>query len=1023
MRKKMSKFTYSPNQEKALSLARENMIVSAGAGSGKTAVLVERLYRIFTTGKTATNEVLALTFTNLAAREMKERIKDKIVEKGGDSRLNDEIDVADITTFDTFALKILKKYGYYLNYDKNVGNLDETIALAKLKIYFDEQLDVLFNEQNKEFIRFYEKYFHRDKLDQLYEILFSFHRLVSLKIDPLSFIDSYLDNYYSLEAFETYYHDFNGLIIDYIRKIASLIKQLENSKQIDKYENFLSIAGSILTLDELSAKAEQIKYQRALPDRNGEFPGDKAINEQINKLFAALHGLRAFTGKNDLYANFLIEKEEVILLIDIYKKAYLKLEQFKQTFNVYTFSDIARLAYSLVLLPHVAEELKNQYKYILIDEYQDTSDIQEAFVAAISNNNVYQVGDIKQSIYAFRNANSELFASKFAKFKKGEGGVAVSLNDNYRSRPEVLNDINAIFSEVMTRDLGGASYRQEHIIGIGNKDYRDHEQKDGKYGLNVYNYIPEERELRKKEEIEAQIIINDIQEKLANGYKVFDGKNKMLREATYGDFTILINKKGHFEVFEKMFRENAIPLLVEKDEKLTDQKVLIALRSALTLFSSYCKHEQPESQVFRRAAASFLRSFVIEYTDQQLLDLFNPNPSLFPFDPVLMKFKALADEHHDKTPGEVSRLLVNTFKIDEALFKLKDILISTNTLTSLLDRIDDYSSFNFTLDEVINEFTTKREEDEKGSVERFTSAINAVKLMSIHASKGLEFPLVYFAGLQNKIVYPEKTYMVTPDHGFVFKTNDLPNFNYYLYYAKQSKSIISEQMRLLYVAATRAKEALYLIHANVQDKVVKELSSAKMLFEIFYASNYYRQKVTNVSTIPIKAIINTKQKEDHLLSAPSFREINLSFKGEEKVVTVVNAEQNILDRGTLLHRYFEMYDFKTKDLSYIKLSSDVKILQNLIAHPIFKNATNENVYREYTYFDETSKQLKIIDCFIIEKNQITLLDFKLTTVDKEEYRNQVKTYASYLKRAFKSKIKAYLVSLTLLQFEEVAINE
>jgi ATP-dependent helicase/nuclease subunit A len=181
-----------------------------------------------------------------------------------------------------------------------------------------------------------------------------------------------------------------------------------------------------------------------------------------------------------------------------------------------------------VCIPKVQNELRNQYEYILIDEYQDTSDIQEQFIQKIANNNVYMVGDIKQSIYAFRNANCDIFREKYARYRTGKEGKKVDLNDNYRSRPEVLNAINAILNELMTEDFGGANYKREHQINQGNKKYDKFKVPNQKVGLEVINYtIPKKNKdeplanesIRKSFEYETEYIVRDIERKIKKNIK------------------------------------------------------------------------------------------------------------------------------------------------------------------------------------------------------------------------------------------------------------------------------------------------------------------------------------------------------------------------------------------------------------------------------------------------------------------------------------------------------------------------
>ena len=170
--------------------------------------------------------------------------------------------------------------------------------------------------------------------------------------------------------------------------------------------------------------------------------------------------------------NFIIAIIIFNYFIIISKRIDLKVDAYKHDYQVFEFIDINRFAIKLVKeFEDIRNEISAKYKMIMIDEYQDTSLIQECFIEQISNNNVYMVGDIKQSIYRFRNAVCDIFKDKYTNYSNNNGGVSIDLNKNFRSRKEVLDDINFMFKQIMSLDMGGADYRASHIIEYGNKKY------------------------------------------------------------------------------------------------------------------------------------------------------------------------------------------------------------------------------------------------------------------------------------------------------------------------------------------------------------------------------------------------------------------------------------------------------------------------------------------------------------------------------------------------------------------------
>ena len=232
-----------------------------------------------------------------------------------------------------------------------------------------------------------------------------------------------------------------------------------------------------------------------------------------------------------------------------------KLNKYKETNNMYEFTDIAILAINLVENnPEVKKELMSRFNEILLDEYQDTSDLQEKFISCISNNNVYMVGDIKQSIYRFRNANPYIFKNKYDAYSLSNGGIKIDLMKNFRSRREVLENINEIFNHIMDDKIGGAEYQNGHQMIFGNTTYEENGKTDNNYNFEFYNYTYDKNGKFKREEIEIFLIAKDIKEKVNSNYQVYDKDKGILRNITYNDFVILMDRSKNFSLYKKNIR-------------------------------------------------------------------------------------------------------------------------------------------------------------------------------------------------------------------------------------------------------------------------------------------------------------------------------------------------------------------------------------------------------------------------------------------------------------------------------------
>ena len=265
----------------------------------------------------------------------------------------------------------------------------------------------------------------------------------------------------------------------------------------------------------------------------------KLIKERISSLIKEVKKLCIYENVEEIKTGILNTKVYVSTILKIVEQLDRKTMEYKFSNDCFEFNDIAKLAIKIVEENEfVRNELKYKFNEIMIDEYQDTSDLQDLFISYISNNNVYMVGDIKQSIYRFRNANPKLFQEKYDNYSDNNGGIKIDLNKNFRSREEVLNDINLIFNIVMDFNIGGADYKKSHQMIFGNSLYNEKGFNNQNNNLEILNYTYDNEKGFTKQEIEIFIIAQDIKKNISKKYQVFDmelGKN---RDASYSDFAI-----------------------------------------------------------------------------------------------------------------------------------------------------------------------------------------------------------------------------------------------------------------------------------------------------------------------------------------------------------------------------------------------------------------------------------------------------------------------------------------------------
>ena len=564
-------------QQLAVDLEGSNIIVSAGAGSGKTAVLSERVIRKLKDGVDI-RDILILTFTNEAAGEMSTRIRKKMKKAGLDEQLA-FLDQAYIMTFDAFALNLVKKYHYILNMSKNIGVIDASIIDLKKKKFLEEIFLSLYEEKNSNFLEMINNFTRLDD-DTIVEAILNINECLDLKYDKDKYLDSYINNFYS----DTYV---NKIFDEYFMYVKELSLKLEDL--VLSIENFMDDASYEKVYDTLSKLFRPNKYDDLYRYKDVTLPkfmkldsdGIK-IKEEIKDTFSELKEL-IYYSEDELKSYYLDTKKYVEVIIEIIKMLDEKVNKYKYEHNAFEFSDIAKLAIKIVAEHEdIRLELKNKFNEIMIDEYQDTNDLQETFISFLENDNVYMVGDIKQSIYRFRNANPMIFKEKYDKYTNNDGGKKIDLLKNFRSREEVLFNINEVFAPLMTKDIGGINYKESHAMIYGNLAYIKKGSNSNNNYMDILEYHNEDKKFS-NDEIEMFIIADDIKKKVESKYQVYDFDLEKNRGITYNDFCIILDRGSKMNLFKKVFEYFNIPMQIYKDSNLMDADDIYIIKNIINL--------------------------------------------------------------------------------------------------------------------------------------------------------------------------------------------------------------------------------------------------------------------------------------------------------------------------------------------------------------------------------------------------------------------------------------------------------
>lgn len=1012
-----------------------NIIVSAGAGSGKTAVLSTRVVEKIKKG-VHINELLILTFTNAAAGEMKERIKKKIKELNMPEEL-DLLESSYITTFDSFALSIVKKYHYILNIPKNLTITDSSILNLQKKKILDEIFDAYYEENNNpKFIKLIKDFCFKDDKNLKKSIL-SLANKLEIRTDKNKYMVSYFEKYYQENSLKGYIELYKNILKENIEALFLEVELQSNYFEQD-YEKKILDSIAILkeesSLDELLARINNVKIPSS--PRNSE-EETKIARKKISDILNDLKKLCTYGYEEEIINDIKKPKVYLEIIFEILEKFFKLLEEYKNTFYCYDFNDIAQM--SLKILKenqNIKEELKYFFKEIMVDEYQDTSDIQEEFINLISNHNVYMVGDIKQSIYRFRNANPYIFKNKYDNYSEEKDGIKIDLLKNFRSRSEVLDDINTIFNPIMTNNIGNAEYTVSHQMVFGNTSYIEEGLTSQKYHMDILEYDLKDKNFS-KEELEFFAIAQDIKDKIKQKYLIFDKDKKELHEAQFDDFCLILDRNSSFNLAKKIFEYFSIPLCLYKDEVLNEDIDIYLFKNILTLLIAM-KDKNYQGD-FKYAFTSILRSYLFETNDNDIFDYFNGKPF---YDSLLWKkLYPLSQNINHLSLKELTEQILNSLDFYSKTRIKGNVLESEIRFHTILNISENLSLLSYDIYDFKDYLTDLLESDELIKFNTGTNSSNAVKIMNIHKSKGLEFPICYFCGLyktfskedlKGNIIYDTSLPIFIPDRTDGIKENILK----LLIQNKMVSEDVSEKIRLFYVALTRAKEKMILLLPKCEeteelkeDGIVYESirkkydSFASMLNSIPKTLNFYKKEI-DISHLNLSKdyLLIKENKKEIQKNAEKINLIPFHFPKEEinqnsfskKINELISKEEERnVELGLKVHEMFECLDFKDFQPELIDNPFIRELAIHLYQEPIFKNADSALFFQEYEFIYETNNEEKhgIIDLMIEHDDHIDIVDYKLNDITDAHYLEQINGYKNYISSKTNKPIHLYLYSI------------
>ena len=906
--------TWTDDQWKAIWAKDRDILVAAAAGSGKTAVLVERIIQKILAKEDGINvdELLVVTFTNASAAEMRHRIGEAleraISADPGSYHLRKQLSLlnrASISTLHSFCLEVIRKYYYLIDIDPGFRILDDTEG----ELLRDEVLDELFEEEygkegNDSFYRLVDT-FTNDRSDAaLQDMIRKLYDFSRSHPDPDAWLGKLVEMYEVDE--EDHIDDLPFIealkfdILLGLKGAESLFQQAyEMSKEpggpAPRAENFLddlAIAERLSSSFQTSwsegyAQFQGIKFTRLKPCKGEEYDSGlveeaKALRDKGKKMIEKM-AEDFFARKPETYLKDMRKmKGTVESLVEAVRGFSKKFNALKNEKGVVDFADLEHFCLEILTDREVtvneglhpsfaAKEYRKQFKEVLVDEYQDTNLVQESILGLVtadgeSKGNLFMVGDVKQSIYRFRLAEPNLFLGKYNRFTPlgNDTGMKIDLSRNFRSRQEVLEGTNFLFKQIMGVNVGDIEYDHEALLVKGASypedekypiemaiiDQSDDERAPSEGAEDYEGLIYDEADLEKSV-VEARYMAQKVKELIGEGKQIYDPKAGRYRTLQYRDIVILLRSMPWAPEIMEEFKKHGIPIYANLSSGYFEATEVAIMLSLLKVI------DNPYQDI---PLVSVLRSPIVGLDEEGLAEIRIHSKTGSYYEAVQrytsQKQSEITNEQvHERLNEFLSNLTIWRTKARQgALAELVWQLYRDTrfydfaggmpggkqrqaNLRALYDRARQYEETSFRgLFRFLRFIDRMRERgDDLGAARALSEQEDVVRMMTIHSSKGLEFPIVFVAGLsrQFNLMDLNQPYLLDKEFGFSSKYMDpekrisYPSLPQLAFKRKKRLETIAEEMRVLYVALTRAKEKLYLIGTvKDADKSINQWKSA-----------------------------------------------------------------------------------------------------------------------------------------------------------------------------------------------------
>lgn len=889
---------FSPKQLEIIDARDCNVLVSAAAGSGKTTVLVERIVQRILRDGIDIDRMLVLTFAKAAAGEMKERIAaaiNKAIEADpANERLQKQAALiynAQITTIDSFCLSIVKNNFAEIGIEPDFRLATEAEMTFIIDEVLDDTIEEILADRNIEHIEdFLNRFESKDSIKKIKAGIMGTYKEASKAPFPFDYLEEHRHDY-DAKSFEEL------LTTDWMKELCIEIdKGIENSlnqavslrefcdkngpveyipiieKDIEQIRSIVLAKGYTGKYELLSGKIEWTRLANAKNCDETAKEYAKNVRETYKKAVSKI-ATAYFSVNPDKLIKRMQENSLVMnALADATTLFMTRLESEKRKRKLITFADMEHMALRILLKKEngvyvpsqTAIDYRSQFDELMIDEYQDSNYIQEALIHSISGEDDgrydrFMVGDIKQSIYRFRNANPDLFAGKYHQYTKDTGKLRrIDLSMNYRSRDSVIDYTNTVFERIMDEELGGADYNDDSRLYRGGEFAAT--ECDTKAELLL---VHEDRECGlNAEELEALLIARKIHDLIEN-YQVQDKITGDMRPCRYQDIVILLRSGGSFtEELKRTLEKQSIPAYVTSKSGYFTSNEIVTLLNYLsiinnpdddialygTLTSVFGKMNDNELALLRILDKNSLYAALRNAADMDVEEIVANNQELARLD--ILKLKVKCRDFLDRTNAyrelvpytpihELLRVIVRDADYMEYISALPMGEQKVANARMLLNKAEDFEENGFKGLFNFNRYIEKlkKYKSDEGEVVTLDENANVVRIMTMHKSKGLEFPVVILSDLDKGFNHGDEREEVVYHnrYGIGFNYIDVAKHAKYDDLRKKfiismiKKDSLSEEIRILYVAMTRAKEKLIMTAVADELPEISEIPADKGL--------------------------------------------------------------------------------------------------------------------------------------------------------------------------------------------------